>query len=205
MRKLFLVLAAAGMVTPVVCQDPAPALVGSKAMPAPALPYLDWKACPFEGCAYREWTARKSIAVYDTWGQKRRRVASLSAGDKVIGLTGVVITFRPGTIRMDRDLPEDGLKRGDTLLTYVYRGEGSSAVWFKGRYYSDFDITFVKFDGTPCRDASCSATYIDMGKHSWWAQVKLSSGRMGWVEMDKAEFDGVDLLAGRSHLTAARA
>jgi hypothetical protein len=206
MRKLVLVLAAAGMVTPVVCQDPAPDPRGSKVMPAPALPYFDWKACPFEGCAYREWTARKSITVYDTWEQKRRRVASLSAGDKVTGLTGVVITYRPGTIRMDRDLPEEGLRRGDTILVYTNRGEGFAAAWFKGRFYSEFDISFAKGpDDTGCSGAHCAATLTDLGKVSWWAQVKLSSGRMGWVDMNEAEFDGVDLLGSRSHLTVARA
>jgi len=63
---------------PVFCQVASPAAGDSKAMPAPALPYYDWKACPFEGCAYREWSARKAVAVYDTWEQKRRPIARLS-------------------------------------------------------------------------------------------------------------------------------
>jgi hypothetical protein len=42
-----------------------------------------------------------------------------------------------------------------------------------------------------------------MGEKVWWAEVKLKSGRSGWVNMDTAVFDGVDLLAsppGRSRL-----
>jgi hypothetical protein len=70
----------------------------------------------------------------------------------VVAVTGIIITFNPGVIRMDRDLPEQNLKAGDKILTYAYRGEGESAVWFHG-------------------------------------QVKLSSGRVGWVNMDDAEFD----------------
>jgi hypothetical protein len=169
---------------------------------APALPYVDRDACPFEGCTYREWTATKAVVVYDIWEDKRHQVARISAGEKVTGVTGVVVTFRPGTIRVDRDLPQMGLKRGDTILTYSYRGEGFSAVWFKGRYYSEFDLTFTKWpNGQGCGGDSCAATYIDLGKKSWWAQVKLSSGRMGWVEMDKAHFDGVDQLARIEHRT----
>jgi len=53
-------------------------------------------------------------------------------GGKVVAITGVVITFRPGVVRMDRGLPQYGLKGGDTILTYAYRGEGAWAVWFKG-------------------------------------------------------------------------
>ena len=206
MWRITLILASAGILMPVFCQVAAPAAGDSKAMAAPALPYYDWKACPFEGCAYREWTARKAVAVYDTWEQKRRPIARLSLGEKVTAVTGVVITFRPGVIRMDRDLPESGLKRGDTILTYTYKGEGFASAWFKGRFYSEFDISFTKWpNGDGCGGAHCAATYTDLGRITWWAQVKLSSGRMGWVDMNEAEFDGMDLLALGLHLTAAQA
>jgi len=182
---------------PLFCQE-------SKVMPAPKLPFLDWKACPFEGCAYREWTARKPLVVYDTWEQKRRPVLRLSVGDAVTGLTGVVITFKPGVIRMDRDLTAEKLKRGETILTYTYRGEGFSAVWFNGRYYSEFDISFAKWpDGSGCGGAHCAATYVDLGNKVWWAQVKLKSGSTGWVNMNEAELDGVDLLAGSTQANPA--
>ena len=83
---------------------------------------------------------------------------------------------------MDRDLPDYKLKRGETILTYTYRGEGFSAVWFKGQYYSEFDISFAKRpDGQGCGGADCAATYVDLGKKVWWAEVKLKSGLSGWV------------------------
>jgi hypothetical protein len=152
---------------------------------APALPFYDWGACPYETCAYRQWTAHRSVTVYSAWKQGRRTIAQLAAGETVTGLTGVVITFQPGVIRMDRDLPGQGLLQGDTVLTFAYRGEGFSAVWFKGRYHRDFDISFAKWpDGTGCGGAHCAATYMDLGRKSWWAKVRLKSGRTGWVEMD---------------------
>jgi hypothetical protein len=159
----------------------------TKSMPAPGLPLYDWGACPYETCMYREWTAHKSVTVYDTWKQGRRTVAQLAEGDKVTGVAGVVITFVPGRIRMDRNLAELDLQRGDIVLTYAYRGEGVSAAWFKGKYYSGLDLSFAKLpDGTGCGGAHCAATYVDPGKKSWWANVRLTSGRMGWVEMDLA-------------------
>src|ERR1041384_3885237 len=69
----------------------------------PDLPFFDWNACPFEGCVYRQWTARKPVVVYDTWKRTRQPLTSLAAGDKALAVTGVVITFKPGVIRMDRD------------------------------------------------------------------------------------------------------
>lgn len=158
----------------------------SAAMAAPDLPFYDRGACPYERCVYgQSWTAHRSATVYDTWKEGRQAVAQLAAGDKAIGVTGVVITVKPGLIRMDRDLADLDLRRGDTILTYAYRGEGFSAVWFKGAYHAEFDISFAKNpDGTGCGNEHCAATYVDLGKKSWWAEVKLASGRTGWVDME---------------------
>ena len=129
MRPIGLALVLIVIMSSAICQESEP-----KAMPAPTLPFYDWKACPFEGCSYRQWTARKAAVLFNTWKRDRRPIARISKGEAVTGITGVVITSRPGTIRMDRDLPENNLKRGDLILTYTYRGEGVSAVWFKGRF-----------------------------------------------------------------------
>jgi hypothetical protein len=159
---------------------------GSKEIAAPALPFYDWGACPYEGCLYHgSWTVHRAVAVYDSWKEGRRVIAQLAVGDKAIGINGVVITLQPGLVRMDRDLPERDLRRGDTILTYADRGEGYSAVWFKGLYRSEFDISFAKRpDGSGCGNGHCAATYVDLGNKAWWAEVKLGSGRTGWVDME---------------------
>jgi hypothetical protein len=77
---------------------------------------------------------------------------------------------------MDRDLLEQNLKRGEIVLTYAYRGEGYSAVWFQGKYYPEFDISFTKCpDGLGCGGAHCAATYTDLGIQS------IPSCRIGGV------------------------
>jgi hypothetical protein len=157
---------------------------GQTSVAVPSLPVYDWGTCPGEYCGYREWTVREAVPVYDTWKAERRVVARLAAGERVTGITGVVITFKPGLIRMDRDLPEQHLARGDTILTYGYSSEGYSAVWFQGRYRDEFDISFAKLpDGSGCGNDHCAATFLDLGKKSWWAEIKLLSGRTGWVDM----------------------
>jgi hypothetical protein len=176
---------------------PLPAIQQGQQIPVspPPLPYLDWKACPFEGCTYGSWTARKAVVVYDTWKSPRREIARLAKGEQVTGLTGVAITERPGVIRMDRAYPQEGLKKGDKILTYTYLGEGECKVWANGKFYDDFDISFAKWpDGNGCNGDSCAATYVDLGKKVWWAQVRLKSGRTGWVNMNESAFDGVDAL-----------
>jgi len=164
--------------------------------PAPKLPFFDWNACPFEGCTYREWTASAAVDVFDTWKPNRKRIATLATNAVVTGISGVVITYKPGLIRLNTDLPEDNLHRGETILTYTYRGEGFSAVWFNGRFYHDYDITFAKWpDGSGCLGSDCAGTYVDLGEKVWWAKVKMSSGSVGWVNMNDGKFDGVDQFA----------
>lgn len=163
-----------------------------EAVDKPSTPYYDWDVCPGEGCVYRSWTARKATPVYaGSWNiHGNHRIAEIKAGEKVLALTGVVVTLKPGVIRIDRDLPAKQLKSGDTVLTYAYRGEGNSAVWFNGSYRPDYDIAFATWpDGSGCQH-QCGATVIDEGEHVWWAQVKLSSGLLGWVDMDNSQFDG---------------
>jgi hypothetical protein len=164
--------------------------------PAPMLPYHAKNKCPFEGCVYREWTALKNVPVYDTWDVWRHQVGTIPKGEKATALGGIVITHRPGLIHLDRDLPEKALKRGDRILTYTSRGEGFSQVWTKGQFYDLFDISFTKWpDGSQgCGGAHCAATYIDLGKKAWWAQLRLRSGATCWVEMTDNFFNGVNLL-----------
>lgn len=194
MRSLVLMVALLGAPAMLRWQSPES---GVKAMPvAAALPYIDSGVCPGEGCQYAVWTAKKATTVYDTWNDERHPIARVSNGEKETGITGIVVTEVPGTIRMDRDLVEKGLHTGDTILTYTYIGEGFSEVWFKGKFYPEFDISFAKWpDGSGCQH-DCAATYVDLGKKVWWAKVKLKSGHTGWVNMEEAQFDGIDALRG---------
>jgi hypothetical protein len=103
---------ARSLVVAVLFLSPAMHVAQSK---RPDLPFFDWNACPFEGCVYRQWTARGPVVVYDTWKRTRREAAHLSTGDSVLAVTGVVITYRPGIIRMNHDMPEQGLRRGNLI------------------------------------------------------------------------------------------
>jgi len=135
------------------------------------------------------------VAVYDTWQENRHPIAQIRKGEAVETVRSGVMTVRPGLIRLDRDLAQGNLKRGDEISTYAYRGEGFSAVWFKGQYYADFDISFTRWpDGTGCGGEHCAATYVDLGNKVWWVEVKLASGLSGWVNMEQNRVNGVYML-----------
>src|SRR5450756_2483486 len=90
----------------------------------PVLPVIDEGACPFEGCTFREWTVTKETPLYSSWKKDRIEIGKLQKGEKVAGLTGVHITWKPDVIRVVEDIPELSLKRGETFFRYMYRGEG---------------------------------------------------------------------------------
>src|SRR5215467_7396489 len=68
----------------------------------PPMPYNDFGACPFECCHYGEWTALKPLIARQT-NQARSAVAfQIKIGERVTALTGIVITLKPGTVRMQK-------------------------------------------------------------------------------------------------------
>ena len=176
----------------VLLQNPSGYPTEPRPAPCPELPRFDWNACPFEGCIYREWTAAEAVPVYDTWKGRRQQIAQLAVGDKVFAITGVVITKKPAVIRVDEDMPERQLKKGDIILTYTYHGEGDSEACFQGRYYPNFDIHFSKSEDGFCGSRDCEGTYVNPGKKEWWAKLKFKSGRTGWVDMNPFKFSNVD-------------
>lgn len=191
--KLTFVLSALPIAWFVVCFAAGIALADStraRGMSAPALPHIELGARLGEGHQHGRWKALKSVAVYDTWRQGRKAVSRLAPGETVVTESSVVVTTKPGVIRMDRDLKEHGLKRGDTILSYGFVNEGFSRVWFKGRLYDEFDISFTKWpDGGGCGGAHCAATYVAQPESIRWIQVRLVSGLKGWVPMDQASFN----------------
>jgi hypothetical protein len=185
-------LCRAGLLAGIVCT----ALCGviaawGQAMSQPKLPYVTENSCPGEYCTFGSWKILTATSVYDTWQAQRQQNGKIAAGEMVVATIGIVITFKPEIIRVDRPLPNENLDVGDTILTYGYMGEGFSDVWFKGKYYSDFDISFAKWpDGTGCGGVQCAATYVDLGAKQWWVHVKLQSGKIGWVDMTNVKFEG---------------
>lgn len=162
----------------------------------PALPIVDEGACPFEGCTFGEWTVTKDTTLYNSWKADRVPIGKLSKGQKITSLTGVHITNKPDTIRVLADIPELSLKRGDTVLRYMYRGEGFADIWANGRWMKETDCSFIseKEMGGCLRD--CSAKVIEDGDKEWWIHVRAESGQMGWAKAAD-NFDGMDALASR--------
>jgi hypothetical protein len=159
------------------------------------LPYLDWVACPFECCTYREWGVTKPTVV---WKERRRGAPvafRLKEGDRVVGVTGVVVTLKAGRMRILKKLKLDdekpvSLKPGDVIYTLHYLGEGYDLFWFNGNRHSDQISADAIDTGSP---ASGSALWVEaLPETDWWVKVKNAAGQVGWTVVED-NFDAADM------------
>jgi hypothetical protein len=98
----------------------------------PPLPYVDRGACPFECCAYREWSVEADTPIRSRRDPKAPVVFTAGRGETVHGLTGAVVTVEPGRVRVLQDgrLGAEGdgpaVSKGTLIYNLHYLGEGYS-------------------------------------------------------------------------------
>lgn len=161
----------------------------------PALPVVNSKSCPFEGCSFRKWLVKQDFTLYSTWEKGHKSVTTVKSGQVVTGLTGVHITFTPDRVQVLQPLPELGVQPGDTILRYMYHGEGFADIWAKGKWWKEYDCSFIQEkDGSGCT-RNCPAKVIEDGRKEWWVQIKASDGSIGWTKAED-QFDCMDSLGG---------
>jgi hypothetical protein len=159
------------------------------------LPFLDWGACPFECCTYRAWGVTKDTVV---WKERRRsspEAFRLKPGDRVVALTGVVVTTKAGRMKILKDTTLDEtrpvrLHAGDVIYTLRYMGEGYDRFWFDGALHSDQISANTVDSGSPAPDA---VLWVEaLPETVWWVKVRNGTGLVGWTLVDE-NFDGADM------------
>jgi len=172
----------------------------SSATAGPPMPFEDVGACPFEGCVYDEgWVANRAVNVRTTRLATSPIAFRLRRGEKITALTGVVITVKPGRVRIHAAqlLHESGsrvvIQPGEELYLLTYQGEGFTKAWYNGRLYADVDVS--SFDDEYCRawPDRCSGQILERAQTVWWIQIKNAVGKVGWTNQPAA-FDGKDAL-----------
>jgi hypothetical protein len=173
----------APVATPVPSAPPLPPPVASE---PPTMPYEDAGACPFEGCTYREWTARETVQVLTDRKQGAPVAFTLNAGDRITAVTGVVSVTRPGRITFTAPTEIDSaggrltMQAGETIYLLTPTGEGHHVASVRGRIVRDVDGGI--------------GTLVEPVQFTWWVQMRDASGRRGWVAVTR-QFDGTDRLA----------
>jgi hypothetical protein len=156
---------------------------------APPSSFADWGACPFECCTYREWTVLSSTTLYKDRTTSSPIMFRVRRGERVMGLTGVVITIKPGKalIKKATTLGEGSRKvhvgAGDILYLLHYQGEGYYKFWFQGKVYEE-QMPSAPDQIIPNQsDPDNGHQYIHMISEPmtvWWVKVKNRQGLVGW-------------------------
>lgn len=161
--------------------------------------YEDRGACPFECCTYREWSVEADTTLYRTRSAKSRAAFRVKKGERVTGLTGVVITLEAGRavatgdVKISRD---DGrevtVRKGDVLYLLHPTGEGFFKTWFRGRLYGVQPETAAQHAANP--EAVARLPYLRLESRPrtvWWMKVGNKRGLVGWTTQNR-HFGDVD-------------
>ena len=167
-----------------------------QAQDKPRLPYHDWGACPFECCTYREWVTKSAITVFKNRGENGVVAYQLQKDEKVLALTGVVITHNLGVIEILKPMqvgylskgqnqkPMLSLKPNEVVYTLHYAGEGQDLFWYNGKLYKD-EIAVPVNPGRQIPNAEL-VKILSRPTYDWWAQIRSKAGKTGWTrETDK--------------------
>jgi hypothetical protein len=187
------------------------ALAQAPAGEEPPMPYLDFGACPFECCTYRDWIARAPAQAFDSHGQvpsSQQPAFRIAKGETVTGMSGVVITTTAGVVRITKPLTLDvdserfprsreqvAVRPGDRLYLLTAKGEGFMSGWFKGRVLESFDATtFAAAGDCQKRKQGCDGVIERQPVSEWWSRVRNSAGKIGWVLIPRRalSFDKMD-------------
>jgi hypothetical protein len=139
---------------------------------AATLPKIDEEAWPFEGCQFGPWTATDQVQLFSTWKKDRKQIVTISKNEAVTAITGVHVTFEPSEIKVTAPMPAYGLKPGDMIYGYMYKGEGVFSAWYKGYWVEDFDGSGVPEAGC---NRNCNARLLKEGRTEWWVEIKLTT------------------------------
>ncbi len=147
----------------------------------PPIPYEDHGACPFECCTYRRWTVKTRTLVRQDRNASSPISFTLQRGERVTGMTGVVITTQPGLARALKPASIGRLqvRQGEIVYLLTYAGEGSYKVWYRGK------VEEIAIEGDDV------FTLIREPLSIWWVKVKNSKGQIGWTNQT-SNFDEMD-------------
>ena len=151
----------------------------------PKLPYVDYGACPFEGCTYRAWSVLADTRLLAARRDNARVVTRVEPGATVRGVTGVVVTTKLGRAIVVRERRigrrQMAVRPGDRVDLLHYLGEG----YWKYSLRGIIDEEFIP-DQPSCKDNSrlfneCSLQLGEAPVTVWWVKIRTRKGQEGWT------------------------
>ena len=166
--------------------------VYSQQNPQPPINYQDFGACPFECCTYRRWSVVADTVFYKERSENSGVAFRVKKGEHVIGLTGVVITLKPGKAIVKRATTigigkrKTHVKPGDILYLLHYEGEGIYKIWFRGSIYeNEMPTAPGLITDVPLKQRQEFIQVSNEPDTVWWVKVKNNRGQIGWSKQNK--------------------
>ena len=148
-------------------------VVAPKPPSLPATAEQNWRIKSFR--------LKQPTTLYDTWKTDRRVIAQLPRGSAVSGIRKLTVVYRPDTILITAPIPQLGLNTGDTIQRYAYEGEGFADFWIKGRWYKEYDGSFItEAGGLGGCSKNCTAKVTETGRKEEWSEVLLPNAHHAW-------------------------
>jgi hypothetical protein len=140
---------------------------------------------PLPQTSPQNWTLPKfrmehAAVIYDTWKSGHKKIADLSRNSSVRALGKLSVVYEPDEILVTAPISKLGLNSGDAIYRYTVEGEGFADFWVNGRWYKEYDGSFiVETDGNGC-SKNCTARVTKNGRKEDWSHIGLPDGRDGW-------------------------
>lgn len=188
--------------------DPEAAALAAHRSRLPDSLFVRHGVCPFECCAYGEWTALDSVPLVDR-ARGSTRVGTIPTERSFEALTGTVFVTGLQLVVVSDSLDRGGYPRpaapagpeqpvwepalfpGDTLVLLDYMGEGYFRLWRSG---SLFEAQQFWEEGGVGSLVSPPAGH-GFGDYDavWWVRARAEDGLEGWFRPSDSRITGADL------------
>jgi hypothetical protein len=113
--------------------------------------------------------------LFGDYRASRAVTLRLKRGERVVALTGVVVTTKFGVgIASPWVRPASGVEPGDRLDVIHHLSEGHWRYWFDG---------YLREDAMPTRRQcpTCGIHLVQEPETVWWVKIRTLNGREGWT------------------------
>lgn len=153
----------------------------------PMEPYVQKNVCPFEGCQYGNWIAKRNVTIYKEQSINSKKVGQVQSEEQVNAIKGDMVFTQIEKVLVTESFNK--FLKGDTVFILSYQGEGYYSVWYKDNIIS----TFIFWENPRSSGQEIKGEILCPSISNWWVYVKTQSGKEGWVDNTKHLFKGADI------------
>jgi hypothetical protein len=145
--------------------------------------------CPFECCRFGAWTSSGRVQARTSHSATAPVVFTISRGEKVAALDGLVVVTKAGVMRVNKTSKFDEFTAPAGAVIHLLRstGEGYAKVWYEGKLRNAEVYAETVHSG----NNDYPWDIVSLPESVWWVRVRNARGQIGWLR-DPSAFEGMD-------------